>query len=48
MYADRLKEAGIVQDAFRYAAEQLSLALLRKERNPMPRRSSRPGRPTGS
>jgi hypothetical protein len=26
MYADRLKDAGIVQDAFRYAAEQLSLA----------------------
>jgi hypothetical protein len=26
MYADRLKEAGVVQDAFRYAAEQLSLA----------------------
>lgn len=32
MYADRLKEAGIVQDAFRYAAEQLSLARYAKKK----------------
>jgi acetyl esterase/lipase len=32
MYADRLKEAGIAQDAFRYAAQQLSLARYAKKK----------------
>ncbi len=32
MYADRLKEAGIAQDAFRYVSEQLSLARYAKKK----------------